>query len=394
MNLAERVGSRQNNFNALRLIAAVMVLVSHCFALTNRPEPLASISNESFGELGVSIFFAISGFLIARSWSGDPALPRFAAKRGLRLMPGLIVAVLLTALVLGPAVTTLSPSHYFGDTGVYSYIVKNSVLDTVNGRLPGVFVHNVYPDAVNGSLWTLPVEALAYVAAAVIGVMGALRGRAWLPALSFVVLVALSTPPLSVTAIQTSGPVGGHLGLVLYLGALFNAGLLLYVLRDQVVLRWDIAAVLLAAWIATANTNWMHPVALVALPYLVLVLAYRTPRRLSAVTRPGDLSYGIYVYAFPAQQLASHLWGAALAPGTMLAVVALPLYAIAFLSWHFVEAPALRLKPGAGRRYRATPSPAASETMPSQVDAATSTPSAARSEAASRSGSPGSRTAS
>jgi peptidoglycan/LPS O-acetylase OafA/YrhL len=375
MNLAERVGSRQNNFNALRLIAAVMVLVSHCFALTNRPEPLATISQESFGELGVSIFFAISGFLIARSWSGDPALPRFATKRALRLLPGLIVAVLITALVLGPAVTTLSPSGYFGDTGVYSYIVKNSVLDTVNGHLPGVFVHNVYPVAVNGSLWTLPVEALAYVAAAVLGVMGALRGRAWLPVLSFIVLVALSTPPLTVTAIQTSGPVGGHLGLVLYLGALFNAGLLLYVLRDHVVLRWDIAALLLAAWIATSNTDWMHPVALIALPYLVLVLAYRTPSRLGAITRPGDLSYGIYVYAFPAQQLAAYTWGPGLTPGVMLALVALPVYLIALASWRLVEAPALRLKPGAGRRYRATPSPAASETIVSHVDAETSMPS-------------------
>jgi peptidoglycan/LPS O-acetylase OafA/YrhL len=350
MNLAERVGSRQNNFNALRLTAAVMVLVSHCFALTNRPEPLASISNESMGELGVSIFFAISGFLIARSWSGDAVLSRFAAKRVLRLMPGLIVAVLVTALVLGPAVTSLSPSGYFGDTGVYSYIVKNSLLYTVNGHLPEVFGHNVYPAAVNGSLWTLPVEALAYVAAAVLGLMGALRGRAALPALSFIVLLALSTPPLSVTAIQTSGPVGGHLGLVLYLGALFNGGFLLYVLREHVVLRWDIAALLLAAWIATANSDWMHPVALVALPYLVLVLAYRTPRWVSAVTRPGDLSYGIYVYAFPAQQLASYLWGPGLAPGTMLALVAVPVYLIALASWHLVEAPALRLKPGTGVR--------------------------------------------
>ena len=88
MNLAERVGSRQNNFNALRLIAAVMVLVSHCFALTNRPEPLASISNESFGELGVSIFFAISGFLIARSWSGDPATPAIRRQAGAPLAAG------------------------------------------------------------------------------------------------------------------------------------------------------------------------------------------------------------------------------------------------------------------------------------------------------------------
>jgi peptidoglycan/LPS O-acetylase OafA/YrhL len=355
MNLAERVGSRQNNFNALRLIAAVMVLVSHCFALTNRPEPLATISQESFGELGVSIFFAISGFLIARSWSGDPALPRFAAKRALRLLPGLIVAVLITALVLGPTVTTLSPSAYFGNSGVYGYIAKNSVLDTVNGRLPGVFVHNVYPVAVNGSLWTLPVEALAYVAAAVLGVMGALRGRVWLPVLSFVVLVALSTPPLAVTAIQSSGPAGGHLGLVLYLGALFNAGLLLYVLRDHVVLRWDIAALLLAAWIATSNTDWMHPVALIALPYLVVALAYRTPSRLGAITRPGDLSYGIYVYAFPAQQLAAYVWGPGLTPGVMLALVALPVYLIALASWRLVEAPALRLKPGSDVQTRRLP---------------------------------------
>ncbi len=360
MNLAERVGSRQNNFNALRLIAAVMVLVSHCFALTNRPEPLATISQESFGELGVSIFFAISGFLIARSWSGDPAIPRFAAKRALRLMPGLIVAVLLTALVLGPAVTTLSPSGYFGDVGVYRYIAENSVLYTVNGRLPGVFVNNVYPAAVNGSLWTLPVEALAYVAAAVLGVIGALRGRVVLPVLSFIVLLALTTPPLSVTRIQTSGPVGGHLGLVLYLGALFNAGLLLYVLRDRMVLRWDIAALLLAAWIATANSDWMHPVALLALPYLVLVLAYRTPRWVSTITRPGDLSYGIYIYAFPAQQLAAYAWGPGLTPGTMLALVAVPLYAIALLSWRLVEAPALRLKPGTGFRPRPRPTLAVS----------------------------------
>ena len=271
--------------------------------------------------------------------------------------------------------------------------MKNSVLDTVNGRLPGVFVHNVYPDAVNGSLWTLPVEALAYVAAAVLGVIGRAEGQG--PAARAELRRAGGVEH---TAAERDGDPDertgrGHLGLVLYLGALFNAGLLLYVLRDHVVLRWDIAAVLLAAWIATARTDWMHPVALLAIPYLVLVLAYRTPRRLGAITRPGDLSYGIYVYAFPAQQLAAYVWGPGLTPGVMLAVVALPLYAIAFLSWHLVEAPALRLKPGAGRRYRATPSPAASETMPSQVDAATSTPSAAR-PAAARSGSPGSRTAS
>ena len=246
MNLAERVGSRQNNFNALRLIAAVMVLVSHCFALTNRPEPLATISHESFGELGVSIFFAISGFLIARSWSGDPAIPRFAAKRGLRLMPGLIVAVLLTALVLGPAVTTLSPSRYFGDIGVYRYIAKNSVLDTVNGRLPGVFVHNVYPDAVNGSLWTLPVEALAYVAAAVIGVMGALRGRACCrPELRRAARAEHAAAERDRDPDERTGRGPPRPGPVP--GCSVQRGLLLYVLRD----RWCCAG-------TSPRCSWRH----------------------------------------------------------------------------------------------------------------------------------------
>jgi peptidoglycan/LPS O-acetylase OafA/YrhL len=344
MRLAQRVGSRQNNFNALRLIAAVMVLISHCFALTGRTEPLGSISGQTLGELGVSIFFAISGFLIARSWSDDPALVRFAVKRGLRLLPALVMAVLLTALVVGPAVSALSPSSYFARAGVYRYVAENSVLYTVNGRLPGVFIHNIYPAAVNGSLWTLPVETVAYVAAAALGVAGALRGRVVLPILSFMVLLAASTPLLNVGSIQVSGPIGGNLGLVLYLGGLFNAGLLLYVLREHVALRWDLAGVLLIAWIASANTEWVHTVAMLAIPYLVLVLAYLTPPSLSAITRPGDVSYGVYVYAFPAQQVAAYAWGPGLGPGTMLALVAIPVYLLALLSWRLIEAPALRLK--------------------------------------------------
>jgi peptidoglycan/LPS O-acetylase OafA/YrhL len=344
MRIADRVGSRQNNFNALRLLAAIMVLVSHCFALTGHSEPLTSLSGQPLGELGVSIFFAISGFLIARSWNYDPALWRFVVKRALRLLPGLVVAVAITALIVGPAVSTLSPSSYLARADVYRYIVENSVLYTVNGRLPGVFVHNVYPAAVNGSLWTLPVETIAYVGVAVLGVVGALRERVTLAILSFTILLVLSTPLLGLRSVAVAGPIGGNLSLVLYLGGLFNAGVLLYVLGDRVALRWDIAAALTVVWIATFGSQWVHTAAILAIPYLVLVLAYRTPRSLSAITRPGDLSYGIYVYSFPAQQVAAYVWGRRLGPGTMLALVAVPVYLLAFLSWRLIEAPALRLK--------------------------------------------------
>lgn len=349
MRIAELVGSRQNNFNALRLIAAIMVLVSHCFTLTGRAEPFASLSGQTLGEMGVSIFFAISGFLIAKSWSTDPAPWRYGLKRGLRLLPALVVAVLVTALIVGPVVSTLSPSSYFASAGVYRYIAENSVLDTINGRLPGVFVHNVYPAAVNGSLWTLPVEAIAYIGAAVLGVVGALNRRWILTVMSFGLLFVLSTPILTSGSFHLTGAAAGDLSDVLYLGALFNAGVLLYVLRERVVLRWDIAAGLSILWIAAFGTEWVRAAAMIAIPYLVLILAYRTPRSVSVITRPGDLSYGIYVYAFPAQQVAAYALGPKLGPFAMFGVVAVPVYAAALLSWRLIEAPALRLKPRARR---------------------------------------------
>ena len=349
MRIAERVNSRQNNFNALRLIAAIMVLVSHSFALTGHAEPLGALSGQTLGELGVSIFFAISGFLIAKSWNSDPVPVRFALKRGLRLLPGLVAAVLVTALIVGPLVTTLSPSSYYANTGVYRYIAENSVLYTINGRLPGVFVHNVVPDVVNGSLWTLPVEAIAYIGAGVLGVMGALRDRRILAIGSFVVLLVVSTLILSSSSLQLTGAAAGDLNVVLYLGGLFNAGLLLYVFRDRVALRWDIGAALTIVWIAAFHTEWVHAAAMITIPYLVLLLAYRTPGAVNVITRPGDLSYGVYVYAFPAQQVAAYVWGPRLGPLGMFGLVAIPVYALALVSWRLIEAPALRLKPQAKR---------------------------------------------
>jgi len=102
-------------------------------------------------------------------------------------------------------------------------------------------------------------------------------------------------------------------------------------------------------WVAAFGTQWVRAAAMIAIPYLVLILAYRTPRSISVITRPGDLSYGIYVYSFPAQQVAAYAFGPKLGPLGMLGVVALPVYGLAFLSWRLIEAPALRLKPRARR---------------------------------------------
>ncbi len=85
---AGQVEATPNNFDGIRLLAALAVLVSHQFAVSGLPEPVFG-SFISLGSSGVVVFFVISGYLVTRSWLNDPSLLRFAARRLLRIWPGL-----------------------------------------------------------------------------------------------------------------------------------------------------------------------------------------------------------------------------------------------------------------------------------------------------------------
>lgn len=352
--LGDVAGSRLNNFDVLRLLGATLVLLSHSFALTRGQDPVTWLNGETLGTVGVSLFFGISGFLVARSWSLTPRLPVYGAKRALRLLPALYVVVLLTAFVLGPLYTTLPLGHYLTDPGTYAYVAKTFGLYTVGGQLPGVFEHNLVAGPVNGSLWTLPIEAACYVAVAALGLVGLLRGRGWwAPALVFVVLWWAMAPIVPTTELgKGHGTLdGGELLTGIRLAAIFFLGALAYIHRDRIQLRWDWLAAMVAVFLACSRTNWVPFLAVLVFPYLVLVVAYRTPASWRKVTRPGDVSYGLYLYAFPVQQALVASLGAGLGPLAMFAL-ALPItYALALASWRLVERPALALKPQVRGRF-------------------------------------------
>jgi peptidoglycan/LPS O-acetylase OafA/YrhL len=340
--LEHRLRNRRNNFDVLRLLAASFVLYSHSYALTAHPEPFADVSGWTFGEIGVVMFFAMSGFLIAKSWSDQPQFAPFAVKRGLRLIPALVVAVSVTVFVVGPIFTVLPLSSYFTDPTTWIYLLRCSFLITFFGKLPGVFTTNPYPDAVNGSLWTLPVEASCYAMAAVLGSLGLLRRSRLLVAFG-VVLVLFVTPLSSISLAPAGGTTSGNLPLVIMLGATFVLGTIAYSLRARLRLSWTIGAALMALWILTWGGGWARASGILAIAFAVLVLAFRTPAWLRRLTAPGDLSYGIYVYAFPVQQSVAAIWGA-IDPLLMMTISFLVTYGLAFISWRLVERPALALK--------------------------------------------------
>src|SRR5260370_13150109 len=173
--MAEASAGHDNNYDVLRLLAAVLVLVSHAFALLGRAEPAVALTHDTLGFDGVLIFFAMSGILVATSWPGDPRSLAFATKRALRLLPGLFVSCFVTAYVLGVAFTDLGIRTYLFSLGPVKYVVTNTLMLT-NYSLPGVFSHNP-SSTVNGSVGTLPVAVKAYVLLGAVALLIAAHSR-------------------------------------------------------------------------------------------------------------------------------------------------------------------------------------------------------------------------
>ena len=358
---------RANSFDLLRLLAAVSVLVGHACVLTGRPlaDPLARwTALGSLGSLGVSVFFAVSGFLVTASFRNRRTVRAFAVSRALRILPGLGAAVTVTA-VAGAAFSTLAAADYFRAPLTWLYPVRNILVFPVTYALPGVFERNPFPGAVNGNLWTLRLEVGFYAGVAVLGWRGWLTPR------------VLGVLALAMLAGMAGATAWAHAPLQVLLfarsGLLFFAGAFACVLREEP--GWwagagprRAALACLAAIVLASQVPGWGDVALAALlPVPVLVFGSTAlPGAAVLTSRVGDLSYGVYLWSFPVQQA---LW--ALQPRRALTPVEMTLESLAvvtplaWLSWRLVERPALALKPpddrpaaGAG-----SPAPAAGEAV-------------------------------
>lgn len=330
---------RDNNFNLIRMVAAACVIVSHAFPITlgsGALEPLEASTGHKLGWIAVAVFFAVSGFLITRSFDRTSRLSRWIAARVMRLFPGLAVVLVLTAGLYGPALTTLETSAYFARAETYSYIPRNLSLAFLQFELPGVLTNTPFPGAINGSLWTLVHEVACYFAVFLLGVCGALRSRR-----GFLLFCAAYLAIFMVTmfpAIEAQLP--AKLLAFRDLSYPFVLGMMLYHWREKIVLSW-IAVAILAVLTAAIRGTFVYDLVFVAtIAYTAFVLAYRVGGTVRQYNRLGDYSYGLYIYGFPVQQAVVALgWSDGPVENMMIAFpIALGL---AILSWHLVEHPAL-----------------------------------------------------
>ncbi|KWK17446.1 hypothetical protein WT77_28450 [Burkholderia stagnalis] len=320
-----------------------MVLYSHQYALLGLPEPGFG-NGFSLGSIGVAIFFTISGYLVTQSWERDPHILRFAMKRFLRIWPGLFVATVLAAFVLGPIVSQLPATEYFHHPMLWGYL--NNLRLTMTFQLPGVFAHNPYPNAVNGSTWTIPLEVRWYVYLLIGGVLTLIRRRA----VALVAAVLLAVQYFTVYKAEVN-PVRAY---ATDFGLYFCIGALMWLYRDKWVTRRHIGVML--AVLAGTSAYFAGQTllgALLLIAPLVVMFGEATTPYLRRFGRFGDLSYGVYIYAFVVQQTLAWRFGHSLPFAAYLALTTAITLACAWLSWHLIEKPALSLKNGVPARRRA-----------------------------------------
>jgi peptidoglycan/LPS O-acetylase OafA/YrhL len=332
-----------NGFDLLRCVLAAMVIYSHSFYIGGyaaEPFRVWSKMQAVLGELGVIGFFGLSGYFVTASYSRSSGLTDYFTKRVRRIVPGFWACLVVTACVLAPAIYALHLGSLTGfpwlgnESSALAYVVGNLAVKittwTVTGTLDGAF----YSGSLNGSLWSLWPETLCYLMVAGLGIAGLFgRNRSLLllgTGLLFAFHVArILLPSVEFPLLPTWVVLIDHARLFLA----YLVGSILWLWRDRYQPAWPIALLTLGLLAALARFGGLQAFAPVLVPLALVLLGGCFTLRLR-----DDLSYGLYIYGFPVQQLLA----ATALPRTVhwsvffllsLLVTAL----LALLSWRLVE---------------------------------------------------------
>jgi peptidoglycan/LPS O-acetylase OafA/YrhL len=330
-----------NAFDAVRLVLASLVIFEHSFFLVdNGParEPLYVLSHGQmhFGSVAVFMFFAVSGFLIARSRL-DSSLGDYLLKRILRIGPGFWCASFLGLLVIGP---WMADGAYWGMQNWPALIATALSLKQAN---PADVLSTNPLHLVHGTLWTIRYEFDCYLAIALLGTFGLLAGRKAIVAFVIMAGALAAAKAYSLPAIDHG------LGFFLIsspdrwgdMFPFFLVGSAFFIWRDKIPKSPVLLALSLVALAAGVQFGGLYWALLFGGSYAALYAAMSFSFAPRIAGRRVDLSYGLYLYGWPTQQVLLHFFH--LSPLALFAASLPTTAAIAYLSWTFVEAPALSL---------------------------------------------------
>lgn len=319
-----------NSFDIIRHVAAFMVLFSHQYALSGMKEPMF-FSLGSYGSLGVTIFFVISGYLITKSCIRSDNFVSYMEKRIRRIFPALFVCCFLMVFIVIPFFTPSDFWTYFTSGGTYSMFGNGVLLLGVKPK--DIFTDFIYPVAINGSLWTLPYEFIFYI---FVGAFIVSIRNYKAPLIIFFISLILA---IYIHVNHTSSgfqPYSLRLDRVFKLLMVFSFGSLLAFTENS----WNshktkilLSVVCILVVLCQYKRGDFFIFGNIALCFLII--AYSVSFKDHVIKHRFDISYGVYIYAFPVQQIVINKMN--LSFYSSLIVVTIITCLLASLSWQYVE---------------------------------------------------------
>ncbi|MBB5642817.1 acyltransferase family protein [Cryobacterium roopkundense] len=339
-SIADAHQPRDNAFNLIRLVLATLVIVSHSWPISGFGQD-PQLGDMKLGMFAVGGFFAISGFLITKSRMRTALWP-YLWRRALRILPAYWVCLVFTGFVAAAIAGALNGGWSVQD-GLH-YVVSNA--DMRNGDLlvGDTLVGSPIDTIWNGSLWTLRYEIGCYVLVGLLLLSGFVRARRW-------PLLALFAAATAFAFIEGFRQDSGNLQNIALLVPFFLAGAVVFVYSDIVPLSGTLGVAASLLVVALCVLGVGRELAALPLAYAMIWVATVLPAVLRRLGSRNDYSYGVYVYAFPVQQLLVLAGATQFGIVFFIAASFLSTAPLAVASWWLIEKPAQTFKKG----FRARP---------------------------------------
>lgn len=331
MLLSKMLKKENNNFDIIRLLAAMMVIYGHSYAISPQEGKSDLVSNminfDYSGSLAVKIFFFLSGLVVSNSLLNNKQISSFIFSRIFRILPGLILVVTVSTFLIGPLLSTDSISSYYSNGDTYTYFFRNIILQP-QWFLPGVFDHNAQT-AFNGSLWTLPYEALAYALTLITFVIIGFENRK----LATVIAIVVILDPFIGNKVIFSWVDAKNTEISL-LAPCFSLGVLFSMWKDKISINKKL---IISLWVLYYVFHSSPHVAILFYPAILTTFLYisSTPLLLK-LKLPVDISYGVYLWGWPVQQIFAQFYpDSGVLLNQLLSMLASVL--LGTISWFLVE---------------------------------------------------------
>jgi peptidoglycan/LPS O-acetylase OafA/YrhL len=339
-----------NGLNAARHLFASVVVWSHSFEVGGYGvDPLKKLTGLTSGDLAVAYFFAVSGFLIARSWIRKPVWHLYLWHRFLRILPAFWICLLISAFILYPLWLLSSGVADLGHANwpeAGRYVLTNASLRIRQAGIGDMFSGNPANGVINGSLWSLFPEFLCYLFVLGLGVLDLFRPRMVLAHIAVFAILALGMSLSPCLLLRVAGtdlyPPLFYIGKLVYVGAFFCGGILLAVFAHRIRVSWLLWLGCLLVFGVGLFSPFLFAKALlpIAAPYLAIAGSCLIP--FNRCDHFGDFSYGIYIYHFPLQQvMVTSGWAYRVPVGVFFLCSWIFAMLLGCLSWYFIEKPSM-----------------------------------------------------